>query len=769
MDTSYKKIPALAAYIDRVGAEQLNFKRFMVKDYKGHYYTERAMIVIKEDFTIFCSNKNYAPTKEEAEAIKHEMAKHDFPKAIKVRDIKALVKMLKEEKEISSEDELFTFIDRHDGQIIMVQQLKRLPDGRKIYPPWSFWSDGEWRRMEPGGLLPFWKPAKQRKTKVMLHEGAKVSRYLETELSKKGHGELANHPWLTILLEFEHWGMIGGALSPHRADYAELRREKPTEVVYVCDNDWPGQAALQEVSKAYGYSLKGIRFDERWPQSWDLADPMPEAFFKSGRYLGPALEELLVPATRATEIVPNPEGKGRPATRLLRDFREEWFHCVKPEVFVHGGWPNRIFTAQEFNNFVAPFSDVLETANLLKKDGASKSAVLKYSPAMEPGIYGSGDDGRFINTHVPAPIKAEKGNAAPWVEFMEHLVPDEGDRKELIRWCATLICRPDIKMLYGVLLISEIQGMGKGTLGEKILAPLVGETNVSYPSEQEIVDSNYNYWLAHKRLAVVHEIYAGHSSKAYNKLKSIITDKNVNVSMKYMANYTVENWIHVFACSNSMRALQLASDDRRWFVPKISEVKKPRQFWLDFNHWLKEQGGLGIIKWWMERWLEKNEPVLPGTDAPWSVLKGEIVEEGYSPGMKLVADTLDYIKGVLNGDDPKKKAEWEGAGYLRDGSIFVLDTALVELIRQAIYEGRHNDRLERPATIRRVAKSKGWFIGETRSSVKEWINSTKAAMGGRVIANTRELAITRPGDLCNETMSEKDKRRPLDVAQFMRM
>jgi hypothetical protein len=118
-----------------------------------------------------------------------------------------------------------------------------------------------------------------------------------------------------------------------------------------------------------------------------------------------------------------------------------------------------------------------------------------------------------------------------------------GPAIELLRWCATLIEKPDVKMHYGVLLISETQGVGKGTLGEKILAPLVGIGNTSFPGEEEIVDSKYNYWMAHRRLAVVHEIYAGHSSRAYNKLKSVITDFNIEVHKKYMADYRVENWV----------------------------------------------------------------------------------------------------------------------------------------------------------------------------------------------------------------------------------
>jgi len=261
------------------------------------------------------------------------------------------------------------------------------------------------------------------------------------------------------------------------------------------------------------------------------------------------------------------------------------------------------------------------------------------------------------------------------------------------------------------LLISETQGVGKGTLA-KILAPLVGEENVSTPSEHEIVDSPFNYWIAHKRLAVVHEIYAGHSSKAYDKLKSIITDPDISVNQKNQPVYKIDNWVHVFACSNSMRALKLSEDDRRWFVPKVTDQKSDPHWWGEFNEWLKD-GGLGIIKWWMQEWLKNNDPVAPGEDAPWSSTKREMIEEGYSEGQMLVAKTLDQIKEKMNGT-----------------GAMVLDTDLQKLIKDQLYEGRQNDRIEKLATIRRIARQRGWFINKfPNHAFKPWgISAFKAQL-----------------------------------------
>ena len=725
-------------YFSRIGAEVLNFRRAMVKTYRGSYYIERAIIKLHEDGSVTCSAKEFAPTEAEATEMKADLVKVQWPKTIKARTSDGLLKLVK--------GEIYEFVDRASGEIIMVQERRGAKNGTKRYIPWTMLSTGEWVSMEPDGLLPFWKPPVNPEAagRIMIHEGAKAAATVTAMLAAGGQG----HPWYEELKTYEHWGMIGGALAPHRSDYDEIARENPSEVIYVCDNDQPGVAALQKVSQCWGKSLKGVLFGKKFPAGWDMGDSIPKTLIaRGGRYIGPRVKDLLEAATWATQQVPNPEGKGRPLTFIRPDFSEEWLHCVTPEVFIHKDWPNRIYTATEFNSAVAPFSHVDETAKLLKRDFSSKGLGLKYNPSEKPGIHGgTGSTGSYINTFCESDVKPEKGDAGPWLDFMQELILDDEDRHELMRWCATLIARPDIKMMYGVLLISEMQGVGKGTLGEKILAPLVGPINVSYPSEQEIVDSNFNYWLAHKRLGVVHEIYAGHSSKAYNKLKSCITDKNITVQKKYQANYEIDSWIHIFACSNSMRALKLANDDRRWFVPKVSEEKRPTKYWEGFNHWLTQEGGLNIVRWWAEEFCKKHGAVQSGAAAPWSKLKQTIIEENYSPGQLLVQRVLTGLKkdiddGVVAGD------------------VFVLDTQLVELIKNELYGGRSSEYLERPATVRSVAKAMGMFAGEIRAQVKAW---GPESFGARVLSFDAGVAALAPSDLGGEKLPLDERRKPYD-------
>lgn len=687
--TRTKKVPAaVREYIDRIGAAEINFRSYQVKEFKGKYYFEKAYIKINPDGTV-TAPEDYQPTKAEAEAIQKAWTEDAIPKSVPARSTKGI-------KLLNADSVLYLFYDK-EGRIIFAQERTE----PKAYLPWSYWDDGEWRQMQPDGKIPFYKPrhrSKDYKAKIMIHEGAKATKAAQ-ELPK-------DHPWYEEFKDYEHWGIVGGALAVNRADYQDLREQQSGDTIYTCDNDHPGRSMLQWVSKNYGARLSGIFFDNRFKDGWDCADPLPAEFFnKAGLYIGPRFEHFKKPATYATEII-QPTAKGeKPFMVMRRHFQEEWFNIVTPEAFIHRDYPDRVFTPKEFNNYIAPYSQAAETSRLLVKDDAGKGVAIAYNPGRKPGLYTGPEGGQYINTHKPTLVKPydrklSKSDIAPFLEFMEHLIPIEHDRRELMRWCATLIAKPDVKMHYGVLLISETQGVGKGTLGEKILAPLVGVGNTSFPGEEEIVDSKYNYWMAHRRLAVVHEIYAGHSSRAYNKLKSVITDYNIEVHKKYMADYRVDNWVHAFACSNSPRALKLSMDDRRWLVPKVREEKRSEVYWEGFHSWLKFEFGLSKILRWA---LDFNDYVKTGQDAPWTTIKKEVVEEGYSDGQKLVANVLEAIRVEHPGED-----------------ILLSDYDLVDLIRDIVHEGHPNDRLEKPATVRAIAKDKGYFVGTDRVKVSEW-------------------------------------------------
>jgi hypothetical protein len=198
---SYKQYPQLAKYIDRIGAEESTFRRFMVKETRSRgYYIERCIIRITRDAEITVTNKDYAPSKEEAKAITEELLTAKFPTSVHFTEAQRqlLVRHLK------NAPGLYFFADRdrrHENEFTFAQQRIETDDGKK-YLPWTFWSDGKFRRMEPDSGLPFWKPYPPRGgdeaggRKVMVHEGAKTASFVDDLVNNPDReDELKAHPY----------------------------------------------------------------------------------------------------------------------------------------------------------------------------------------------------------------------------------------------------------------------------------------------------------------------------------------------------------------------------------------------------------------------------------------------------------------------------------------------------------------------------------------------------------------------------------------------
>ena len=644
----------LNAYVRRVGADTRNFRRYTIEEPgPSGYKRTRATIRIDAKNEIACVVDEFAltkeeaekikaklaPTKEESEAIKAELEQFPFPRSIPATGINKLTAFLGN----PPKEHLSIFYEQNGKDILMVQFRR---NGEKPDLPYSYWSDGIWRNMEPDGLLPLWGLEKLKgKSNFMIHEGAKAARDVSAMVERR----CATHPWLGDLKDYAHLGWPGGALNAGHVDWAPIKNLSPDDnVVLVCDADQVGKEAATRISGILRRPLSAIMFDDRFPPGFDLADDWPTRpeWWDGDKYKGPLFEDCLVHATWATEMIPS-KGKGRPAFKVRKQFAKEWLWSSDPPVFIQKSRTDRLLDDARFNRAVSPFSDVDNPGRLLTRLISSQADAVTYDPSKRSGLINA-DGRRLINTYRAPKIEAIKGDPRPFLEFMKHLIPEDGDRDPLERWCATLIARPDIRMSYAVLLVSETQGVGKTTLGEGILTPLLGAWNVSFPTENQIVKADFNDWQAHKRLGVVHEIYAGQSRKGYNNIKSVITETLCDVNQKYMPSYRIDNWIHILACSNSTRALHFDDDDRRWLVPRVTEKKQNEQFWRDLHKWLRDDG-LGIIRHWADEYVKSDPgPVLQGQHAPETSLKREMVAEGRSDGERLAYDLALSIRDLVD-------------------------------------------------------------------------------------------------------------------------
>ena len=665
-------IRAVANYLSRIGAEARSIRTAVVKQVQGAYWTDLATIRIGKDGKVDAPD-SYMPTEAEAALIKAECAEVTWPEAI---TIAKNYKLPKELERVESE-RIFEYKNLN-GEIVMLRErVENAEGGEKSYIPYTFWNDGEWRKAEPEGALPIYGlDTIGDHTTAFVHEGEKAARFVHRLIHPNTDEEkarLAAHPWGLELSAAAHLGWQGGALTPHRTDWDVLRKTGLKRIIIVADNDTPGKSAVPKIAQRLkGMTVFSIEFSDQFPGSFDLADPFPERMFSeiAGKrhYTGPAFRSMQNPATWATDLLPNPEGKGRPITVLREEFRSMWVWVEESDVYVCKEMPEIIRNAAIFDGMVAPFSHIGTTSTLLKKKYQGRECRLAYRPDIKARMISDGQSSA-VNLHTPTNIRSTTGDPAPWEEFLAYLFPIEEERHEVAKWCATLIARPEIRMLYGLLLISTRQGMGKSTLGERILAPLVGMQNTGFPSERDIVESNFNSWIANKRLVVIGEIYTGQSWKAYNTLKSYVTDKSINVNEKFQRPYVVENWAHIVACSNSQKALRVEETDRRWYYPRIGEIAWDAAKWSEFHDWIAA-GGLSIIKRWAENF---GDYVRTGQHAPMTVSKQTLIHESKSEAIVLFEGWIEAVaserKEVAIGIQFLKRWLEKGAGKLFESGL----------------------------------------------------------------------------------------------------
>jgi len=634
---SLTEINAVASYLRRIGAEPRSLRTAVVKESRGDYWEDIAIITINADGSVKAPDI-YAPTEREKAAIEIDCQSVVWPQ------IKTLDRLRDLPEEVASADEKDIFIFRNLQEEIVMLQLRMERKGEKSYIPYTYWDDEIWRRMEPEGPLPLWGMEQLKMhTTVFIHEGAKAARAMREMVEAKTpemKALLSSHPWGEELSHAAHLGWIGGALSPYRTDWSALQKAGVKRAYIVSDNDAPGVSAVPSIAFHLRFPTFHVQFTSEWPTSFDLADNFPKGMFKKveGRnyYVGPSFRSCLHPATWATDQIPNP--KGKPTTVLRKNFKDMWSYVEEADLFVCIEMPEIIRSEQIMNKMLAAFSHTNQTSQLIVKAYTGRSTKLCYRPDIKGKIV-TDNTTSAINLHTPSHIKSVPGNPEPFLNFIDYMFPNPEEREEVLRWLATIIARLETRMEYGLLLVSERQGVGKTTIGSAILAPLVGSQNVGYPTETQIVQSEFNGWLANKRLCVVNEIYSGNSWKAYNKLKSAITDREIEVNEKYQRPYTIENWCHMFACSNSMRALRIEEDDRRWFYPEVTEDKWPRDKFEHFHNWLKS-GGLSIIRFWAENF---NGYVQKGQAAPMTERKKELIVASRTEGQQEVAELSEAI------------------------------------------------------------------------------------------------------------------------------
>lgn len=325
---------------------------------------------------------------------------------------------------------------------------------------------------------------------------------------------------------------------------------------------------------------------------------------------------------------------------------QEWVYVSGVDRFRHLATGDSL-TQQAFRTefrSASPDPDVSITTFLTANDYIEIVQNVVFDPPNPFGIIE--DNGRkWLNTYRPSEVVAVKGDATPFKEFVEFLVPDERERDHLLKMFAHLARKPGEKLAHALILGSKQHGVGKSTLVD-ILFELVGVHNCRKASSEEM-ESQYNAYVENTLLVLVEEINLGAGGrKVYNKLKDVITSETTPMRRLYQDTREVRNAASFIFLTNLERPLLLEKHDRRYFVLNSPAEPRDPDYYTAFNKWWR--ANLGVIRHFLDQ--IDTEGFNRSAPPPMTAAKAELIKSSETPVVQELREMIGERYGPFRVD-----------------------------------------------------------------------------------------------------------------------
>jgi hypothetical protein len=164
-----------------------------------------------------------------------------------------------------------------------------------------------------------------------------------------------------------------------------------------------------------------------------------------------------------------------------------------------------------------------------------------------------------------------------WSRNYEHLrdIICGGDDEALawvLNWCAALVQRPG-QLGHTALVLNGREGTGKGHFVVEALGGLFRSEQFLQLTDPEQLTGDFNGHLSNRALVFADESAWGGDKRAVNKLKGLITERQIMIHRKFMTPSPEPNSLHVIIASNERLPVLLSGDDRRYTVLHVSDAR----------------------------------------------------------------------------------------------------------------------------------------------------------------------------------------------------
>lgn len=202
-----------------------------------------------------------------------------------------------------------------------------------------------------------------------------------------------------------------------------------------------------------------------------------------------------------------------------------------------------------------------------------------------------------INLYKDTRIKSDSTQDYGWfIALLDYLFKPE-DRRIVEKFMASVICYPEKKMEWGLLVRGRAEGTGKTSLFE-IMRGIINDEKFVATADSSNLRSQFNCFLESKLLVYFGEVMLEGRGDIYNKMKEMFTAKTINIERKHMDIYSIDNFCKFYFTSNHDRPLSLHGDSRRIAIIKTRDHIGTLFSEQEFDSYMKNN--LGGVRYYLE-------------------------------------------------------------------------------------------------------------------------------------------------------------------------
>jgi len=473
-----------------------------------------------------------------------------------------------------------------EGVTTHYTQRKKDKKGEKYLLPFTYWT-----KTEDGKIIGIWK-TKGWLGKKCFHKSNKIPKcnlpLLVAEGEKCMHFAEKNS-FLSKHYLPTTW--YGGVERLHEFNF-EIFNGK--EVLLCPDNDLPGRKAMHTL--AYHLITRGItenikyfnlaeKFGEQFPSAWDIADELPEKYKLEtvlepnsvfiAKYKDVKDDQLWKEIEAEVQKIIEKETAGKISKTYCYVMANDMFNKLGSSDFYQNKQLNNFHKHQVKRGTLTDL--LLKDPNFAKAETFITSA--KFKPGLiniiKPGMVPLINKGIVLNIYIPNYLTEKKGDVRFLIDFFIWLIGL--DKWKIIeQWIAYNLQHPGEKIKWSIVLVSVIEGAGKGLLA-RILARILGSDNVNENANYKHLTNTHNTLLIGTQVLCLNEVSLGDfksKQEGTNSLKNFVADDVYSCNFKNKPMVKLPNLTNIIINSNDERVVGAPQGGRRYFFCNITKTEQ---------------------------------------------------------------------------------------------------------------------------------------------------------------------------------------------------